>query len=170
MKDWILKNRATVLWGGSAMAAILMACLVSGCQLQDIIKFNPPVAVQEAIGAADSVPLSEANYTWDEWERYVSVNSQRLSEEIGDAHLTFELVSSISNTGLELLGESAGAFPGGALLFGGLSLLAGLYTKKPGTDKHVSAEKQASFNKGLEEGKRIAIQLYEEAKNAPTES
>ena len=49
-------------------------------------------------------------------------------------------------------------------------MLAGIYTKRPGTDKHVSAEKQASFNKGLAEGKRVAIEMYEEMRNAPAES
>ena len=170
MKDFFLKNRTAVMWGMTALSALILASVVAGCQLQDIIKFEPPKHVQEAIGVSDSMPLSEANYTWDEWQRYVTTNSERLSDEIGEASLRFDLVSSVTDTGLSLLGESAGSFPGGALIFGGLSMLAGIYTKRPGTDKHVSAEKQASFNKGLAEGKRVAIEMYEEMRNAPAES
>ena len=170
MINWIKNNRSSITFGGIAVSALILASLVSGCQLDDMIKFSPPADVQTALGTENSVSLSEANYVWDEWERYVSTNSQRLTDEIGDAHLTYELIASLSNTGLEMLGQSAGTFPGGALIFGGLSLLSGLYLKRPGTDKHVSAEKQASFNKGLAEGKRVAIEMYEEMTNANTES
>ena len=112
MKDFFLKNRTAVMWGMTALSALILASVVAGCQLQDIIKFEPPKQVQEAIGVSDSMPLSEANYTWDEWQRYVTTNSERLSDEIGEASLRFDLVSSVTDTGLSLLGESACSFPG----------------------------------------------------------
>ena len=61
--------------------------------------------------------------------------------------------------GIGALGEASNAFPGGALLFSGLSLAAGLFLKKPGTDKVVAKEKEDSYNAGLAKGKAMAVAI-----------
>ena len=168
MTQWFKNNKAAASWGILAMIAVLTIAAVSGCQLSDIVKFDPPSAVQQAIGVAPRMPMSEAGFTWDEWTAYVERNSKQLAAEIEDGNYRLGMIQSMTDVGMQALQDAAPAFPGGALLVGGLSMMGGLFLKKPGTDKAMAAEKEASYNKGIEEGKRIAIQLYETAKDATT--
>ena len=165
MIDWIKNNKAATSWGMLAMIAVLTTAAISGCQLSDFVKFDPPPAVQEAVGVAPSMPMSDANYTWDEWSSYVDRNSKQLAAEIEDGNYRLGMIQSMTDVGFQALQDVAPSFPGGALLVGGLSMMGGLFLKKPGSDKAMASEKEASYNKGVEEGKKIAIQLYEAAKD-----
>ena len=168
MIQWIKKNKAAASWGILAMLAILTTAAISGCQLADFIDFEPPSEVQAAIDVPDSIPMSKADQTWEEWTAYVERNSKRLSAEIEDANYRLGMIESMTDVGFQALQDVAPGFPGGALLVGGLSMMGGLFLKKPGTDKAVASEREESYVKGLEEGKKIAIQLYETAKDATT--
>ena len=48
-----------------------------------------------------------------------------------------------------------GGIPGGTILLSGLSLLAGVFLKRPGEDARVAKAKEDSYNKGLEVGSTI---------------
>jgi hypothetical protein len=165
MTDWINNNKAAASWGMLAMIAATAILVLNGCSLDQMVKFDPPPAVSEAIqDDRKSIPLADGELVWDRWHDWVAVNSDRLEDAIGDAHGQWEILNAIGDTGLGFLGEAAPMIPGGGLLFGGLTMLSGLMLKRPGTDKFVSKEKQESYNKGIEEGKKMAIQLYEAAK------
>jgi len=48
------------------------------------------------------------------------------------------------------------SLPGGGLLTTGLVGLGAWFLRSPGTEQRVRKEKEASFNKGLEEGRALA--------------
>jgi hypothetical protein len=172
MIQWIKDNQAAATWGMFAMITATAILVLNGCSLDQMVKFDPPPAVSEAIqDDREAIPLADGELVWERWREWVALNTDRLEDAIGDAHGRWEVLNAIGDTGLGFLGEAAPAIPGGGLLFGGLTLLSGLMLKRPGTDKFVSKEKQDSYNAGIEAGKKVAIQLYEAAKdaNAPEE-
>ena len=166
MQNWLIKNKSATTLGETTMLVILTLASISGCQVDDFIKFEPPEEVQAAIGVDASVPMSKADVTWDEWEAYVDKNSSRLAAEIEDGNYRLGMIQSLTDMGFQALNDVAPGIPGGALLVGGLSMMGGLFLKKPGSDKAVAREKEQSYVAGLAEGKKIAIQLYETAKAA----
>lgn len=166
MANWLKNNKVATSWGLLAMISILTVAAISGCQLADLIKFHPPAAVAEVLNYdREEIPLSESAEVWDQWNNWVVVNTNRLEDSIGDAQYRYGVLSSMADMGVQALNDLAPGFPGGALLVGGLSMMSGLFLKKPGADKLVAGEKEDSYNAGLEEGKKIAIQLYEAAKD-----
>jgi hypothetical protein len=166
MINWFKNNKVSASWGLLAMLAILTVAAISGCQLSDLIKFDPPAAVSEALNDdRKAIPLSDSAEVWGQWNDWVVVNTNRLEDSIGEAQYRHGMISSMADMGVQALNDIAPGFPGGALLVGGLSMMSGLFLKKPGADKVVAGEKEDSYNAGLEEGKKLAIQLYEAAKD-----
>lgn len=129
---------------------------LTGCSLADVVKTDVPIGIQRSIGSENKVSLREANYTWAQWINHVEVNSEQFAENIDRSNQVFGLLSAFTNTGLESLDGTIGQTPLGATLVALLAGAAGLFTKRPGTDKQISKEKEDSYNAGLFKGKQIA--------------
>ena len=67
------------------------------------------------------------------------------------------MISSITEMGLSVAKDNASIFPGGAMLVSGLTLMTGLFLKRPGEDKKVQLEKEQSFKAGLKEAIKNGI-------------
>lgn len=142
-----------------AVGLIVANTLVAGCRLSDAIRVPVPSAVQKATGLSPVVTLTESEAAWEAWQFHVSQASEQFAGNIADAQEVFGFVSSLLNTGIgQLEGPIGAAIPGGALLFGALTGTLGLITKKPGTDKLIHKEKEDSYAKGLEEGKKAILE------------
>lgn len=149
-----------VFYTAAGAAAILLICLsVQGCDLQKMVDVDVPTGVQKSIDAPEDVSLADSAYVWDQWQNWVSANSEAFARNIEDGKQRIALIENVTALGMGALGEVSGSFPGGALLFSGLSLLTGWFLKRPNEDKVVAKEKEDSYNAGIEKGKEIAQQL-----------
>ena len=145
---------------GGAAALVLLVCLsVQGCDLQKMVKFDVPKGVQGAIDSGDAESAANAEYVWGQWQNWVENNSETLSRNIEDANSRVAMIENIVGMGMNALGEASGTFPGGALLFSGLTMATGLFMKRPGEGKAVSKEKEKSYNAGIAQGKALVEQL-----------
>lgn len=154
-------DKRVFYFGSAAVAALILAMAIQGCDLQRVIKFDVPTDVQNAIQASEQESLADAEYVWDEWSNWVDANSKRLAANISDSRDRLALINNVTAMGIGALGEVSSQFPGGAVIFSGLSLLAGWFLKRPGEDKAVAKEKEDSYNAGLAKGKELAEQIKE---------
>ena len=152
-------------FGTAAVACFILAMAVQGCDLQKLVSFDVPKGVQGAIDANETETLSNSDYVWSQWENWVQANSEALASSISDANARVSLINDVTALGMGALGEVSNTFPGGAVLFSGLSLLAGWFMKRPGEDKAVAKEKEDSYNAGLAKGKEL-VETIKEASNA----
>jgi len=157
--NWIKENRNAVMLACATLILLGVASGAAGCSLQDLIKFDVPPAVSQVTDAPERASLSDAQFIWDEWQKHVDSASNQLAKSVGEANERYEILSNLTSMGVEALSVQAGQFPGGAILVTGLSLLTGLFLKKPGTDKAVAGEKENSYNAGISAGKKMAIEL-----------
>ena len=159
MTNWFKDNRNAVFFACATLILLGVVSGAAGCSLQDLIKFDVPADVQVATDSPERASLADAQFLWSEWQSFVDRGSNELAKAVGDANERYEALSNLTNMGIEALTDQAGQFPGGALLVTGLSVLTGLFLKKPGTDKVVAGEKENSYNAGIDAGKKIAIEL-----------
>lgn len=154
-------DKKVYYFGAAAVATLIIALTVQGCNLQSLIKFDVPTGVQGAIDANAVETLDNSDYVWQQWQNWVEANSTALAKNISDANARVALINDVTAMGIGALGEVSNSFPGGAVIFSGLSLLAGWFLKRPGEDKAVAKEKEDSYNAGLAKGKELAEQIKE---------
>ena len=66
------------------------------------------------------------------------LNSERFAAEIEEGRSTLILINSLTDMGLSALNGPMQTVPGGAVIVGGVSMLAGIFVRKPGTKKQPS--------------------------------
>jgi hypothetical protein len=130
---------------------------LQGCNLASLVPVNVPPAVKTAVNIPqdDRVALDSADAVYEEWVAYVNLNTRKFETAIEDANERYLVLKQLTDIGLKTAGEHASGIPGGAILLSGLSLLGGLFLKRPGEDALVAKEKRDSYNKGLEVGATI---------------
>ena len=144
------------------MAVGVMA--MQGCSLDSFIKVRVPKGVQQSIGIAAKIPLRDANPAFEKFKADVTRDSEQFADSIESAQFMSEIFGSLLDTGLTLgqVGVENSGIPMGGLLSLGLGMLGGLALEKPGSKGRTTAEKMASFNKGLKEGKQIVLAAMKE--------
>lgn len=160
MKNWLNENKYAIGMFGLAAVTFVLMGVAQGCNVQSWVPFHPPVEVAQALDLPEGkMTLAEADKVWKDWGYYVSSNTEALKVAVEDSNRMYDFISSMLNTGLGVIQGAAPSFPGGALI---LSLIAGgggLLMKRPGEDKRVAAEKEDSYNAGIEVGKKIAEEI-----------
>ncbi len=132
-----------------------LTVLISGCSLADLIRVRVPRGVQSSLHIEPTVRLSEAGVTWERWQSFVELESRSFNENIDRSAEVAGLIGSLMNMGLEVGSGPLTSLPGGAFFLASLTGLGGLFLRTPGTSKRVAKEKEASYNKGLERGRRL---------------
>lgn len=160
MKQWIQDNKALVsmlLASTIIVGAILVA---QGCDLRKAVTLEVPPQVSTAIDPeALSNPIeytyADADRIASEWKHFVDTGTKQLEDSLNDAADRHAMLVSIVDMGVVTVNEVAPTLPGGAFLVGGLSLITGLFLKRPGEDKRVAKEKEDSYNAGLKKAKLL---------------
>lgn len=153
---WIAGNTWSVSLIVAACLFVTAIVVLSGCQVSDLIRVDVPSDVKEAVGVEGNVTLTQIPDIWDDWEAYVKRNTERLESGTERAYEMLGFINSATDIAIGSAQGAASSFPGGAILIGLLSGAAGLYMKKPGTDKAIAKEKEASYNAGLEKARALA--------------
>lgn len=163
-KAWISENRAALSAGLVTIAATVGLAFAQGCDLRKAVSVDVPVRVREAIAVdpddlKGEMTLADSARAWSEWERYVRINTEQFKTAIEDAEGRYATLLSLVDLGIGSASGIASTIPGGAFLVSGLSLFTGILLKRPKEDERVRTEKESSYNAGIEEGKRLAIEL-----------
>lgn len=167
--NWIKQNKASAVLFGTAIVVGGVLCVAQGCDLQRMVDFTPPPEVVQAIDLPEGkLTLAEANKVWNDWEYFVKSNTDALKIAVEDANNRYVFLASLMDMGLGMASQVAPAFPGGAILLSVLTGAAGLFMKKPGTDKEIRIAKEDSYNAGIELGKTLTKELLVEKPSTPT--
>jgi hypothetical protein len=156
MMDWIKDNRMAVSLFVASMTVLFISLAAAGCQVSDLITVDVPTDVKEAVGVDGRVSLTQIPDVWDDWQDYVEKNTKRLESSTERSYELLGFINSATDVAIGAAEGAASSFPGGALLVGLLSGAAGLYMKKPGTDRAIAKEKEASYNAGMEKARALA--------------
>jgi len=161
MTDWIKKNPMAISLAVASLALLFVNLAVAGCQVSDLVKVEVPDGVKTAVGVDGVVTLTDVPDVWDDWKDFVEKNTKRFESETERSYEILGFINGATQMALSAAGTAAPAFPGGAILLSLLSGAAGLYMKKPGTDRAIAKEKEASYNAGLEKAKSLAASVNE---------
>tara|TARA_Y100001972_G_C7522272_1_gene263410 strand:+ start:219 stop:704 length:486 start_codon:yes stop_codon:yes gene_type:complete len=158
-------DKKSFYFAGSAILVLLVSLSVQGCNLQKIVKFEVPKGVQNAIDSSDKESIQNSEYVWSQWQGWVENNSETLARNIDESKSRVAMIENIVGMGMGALGDASGSFPGGALLFSGLTMATGLFMKRPGESKVIAKEKEKSYNAGMAKGSEL-LQKTKGTKNA----
>ena len=149
-----LKSTNPVLVAIVILLAFIGMTALQGCNLASFVPVNIPPAVKAAVDLPqdERVTLDSADAVYEEWVAHVNLNTRKFETAIEDANERYIVLKQLTDIGLGVASEQASGIPGGAILLSGLSLLGGLFLKRPGEDSRVAKEKRDSYNKGIEVG------------------
>lgn len=154
-------NQKALIMAVTTLGIAVGLVVAQGCDLRSMtnLKVPPDVKATIAQGPEDvdrEYSLAEIDFVVTEWRSYVDRNNGYLLAAVKDAEERYALAEGLINLGIGIGSDAASTLPGGALIVSGLTLMTGLFMKRPGEDKRVSKEKEDSYNAGLEEGRRLA--------------
>jgi len=144
----------TLLAIGVAAAVSVLA--LSGCRVGDLVRADVPQAVRKVVPSEPRVSFNEAKVVYADWRASVERTAERFQTELDRKAELVSLLSSLTNDAILFGVPVLETLPGGGLLTTGLVGLGAWFVRSPGTDKKVQREKEASFNKGLREGRTPA--------------
>lgn len=139
---------------GAAVALSLVA--LAGCQIGDLVRVNVPQAVRLTVPSEPRVSFNEAKVVYDDWRAGVERTAEQFRQELDRKAELVSLLASLTSDGLAAGIPALESLPGGGLLATGLVGLGAWFIRSPGTEARLRKEKEASFNKGLEEGGSLA--------------
>jgi hypothetical protein len=160
--NWIKNNPAAVSLMVFTVLVALFLGTMQGCDLRELTSLEVPPSVSQVLDPGGPPPeytLADADRIVDDWRRFVDTSTRQLEDALADANERHAVLASVVDLGIATVNEVAPTLPGGAFLVGGLSLLTGLFLKRPGEDKRVAKEKEDSYNAGIELGKKIAEEI-----------
>tara|TARA_B100000212_G_scaffold339245_1_gene317323 strand:- start:21577 stop:22089 length:513 start_codon:yes stop_codon:yes gene_type:complete len=148
IKEFVKDNKTATITIVIVLAVVMLLATLSGCKADDLIQIKTPPAVQKAIGVESQISLADAGYAWNEWSNHIKLNSERFAAEIEEGRSTLILINSLTDMGLSALSGPMQTVPGGAVIVGGVSMLAGIFVRKPGTKKQLEAAWEQGFGEG----------------------
>ena len=140
---WLKQNKTASLFLLLLAGSVAVAALAQGCRLSDFVRVNVPAGVRAATAAPATVPLTDAPATFEQWQLFVTQNTERFAQNIDQANAVFGFLASIVNTGATIGQQQAATFPGGAILVGAIGMGAGLFVDRPGTKKRIDAARNS---------------------------
>jgi len=144
----------TLLALGAAASIALFA--MAGCQVGDVVQANVPQTVRKVVPSEPRVSFNEAKLVYADWRASVERTAEQFQTELDRKAELVSLLSSLTNDTMLSGVPVLETVPGGGLLTTGLVGLGAWFLRSPGTDKRLAREKEASFNKGLDEGRALA--------------
>lgn len=147
--NWLSQNKTAAVTFVLVPIALMFMLKAQGCGLDRIIKHPVPPDMQEVNGGEEQVSLADSPFVRESYIETVERNLRMYDMAAEDAALLFQFVNSAVTLGIEEIGTSA--IPGGTILLGLLGSIGALYTRKPGTDREIREEKEASYRKGRED-------------------
>ena len=169
MKNWLNENKAAAALAAITVVAFAILGALQGCDVRSQLVVKAPSDMLATVDVDEPLTLDEAAVVWEDWTAWVQSRSKQYQRAVSDAEDRAARIEALLDLGLAAANEGAAQLPGGAFLVGGLSLLTGIFLKRPGTDKMTAKEKENSYNAGLEEGKRLIMAAIKGDDSKPQE-
>jgi len=138
------------------IAAAIAIVALSGCQVGDLVQANVPQSVRKVVPSEPRVSYNEAKVVYADWRASVERTAEQFQLELDRKAELVSLLGSLTNDAMMVGIPVLESLPGGGLLATGLVGLGAWFLRSPGTTGRIAREKEASFNKGLEEGGTLA--------------
>jgi hypothetical protein len=155
MRDVLKKNGLGLALLGVAVvfAAVCVGC--GGVSLADLVRVSVPLEVQRATSAPAVVSLADAPAVWEKWELAVRQGSERFGDNVRRASALYSFVGSAINMGVGELGAAGAlaAVPGGALALSLVTGAAGLFLRRPGTQREVDGAYDLGAKEAIEKAR-----------------
>jgi len=144
-------NRRTIAYAfGLVMLALALAAC-AGFDLGDIVKVRTPHEIQQTTGLASRVSLNEAEAEYRAWFEDVQRTGAQWKASIERAGEIRGLLGQLTLNALDEIGPTLAGVPVVGPALPALTGIVGLFIGSGRLRK----EKEASFNKGLKEGKTL---------------
>lgn len=160
LREWFNDNPAAVTWFCVLLISFAALIGLQGCELRSLVKVDVPRDIRASLDVDDldkPITLAEVDQIWEDWNLYVQSNTARFTAAIKESEERFIVLQQLTDLGLGAAQTGLGGLPGGAILLSGLSLVTGLFLKRPGEDSRVSKEKQSSYNAGIALAAKLAL-------------
>ena len=138
-----------------ALAVISAITLASGCSLDEVITVDVPRDVQKTMGTGDTVNLREARQLREQLVERQAASVRAFDREIADGAFQEELGGMVINDVLPIAIPAVGELPGGTVLVGLITGIAGLMTRRPGD----GGKLKEAEDKGYDMGRTEAAEL-----------
>lgn len=132
------------------LSLALAAC--AGFDLGDLVHVKTPNAIKQTTGLPGSLSLNEAESEYQGWFEEVQRAGSQWKENIERAGEIRGLLGQLTLSALDSVGPTLGGVPVVGPALPALTGIAGLFI---GSGR-LRREKEASFNKGLKEGRTLA--------------
>lgn len=145
-----MNHRAVAYAFGLVMLALALAAC-AGFDLGDIVKVRTPNAIQQTTGLPSRVSLNEAEAEYRAWFENVQRTGAQWKASIERAGEIRGLLGQLTLSALDEVGPTLAGVPVVGPALPALTGIVGLFIGSGRLRK----EKEASFNKGLKEGKTL---------------
>ncbi len=122
----------------------------AGCDMGDMIHVKTPNTIQQQTGLASNISLNEAESEYQLWYQHMQTAGSQWKSNIEHANEIRNMVNQLSLSALDEIGPTVAGVPILGPMLPAASGLLGLFL---GSGK-LRKEKEASFNKGLDEGRK----------------
>ncbi len=122
----------------------------AGCDMGDMIHVKTPNTIQQQTGLASTISLNEAESEYQLWYQHIQTAGSQWKSNIEHANEIRNMVNQLSLSALDEIGPTVAGVPVLGPMLPAASGLLGLFL---GSGK-LRKEKEDSFNKGLDEGRK----------------
>ena len=122
----------------------------AGCDMGDMIHVKTPNTIQQQTGLASTITVNEAESEYQFWYQHMQTAGSQWKSNIEHANEIRNMVNQLSLSALDEIGPTVAGVPVLGPMLPAASGLLGLFL---GSGK-LRKEKEASFNKGLDEGRK----------------
>lgn len=142
-------NRSSVMYVFAAVMLSLVLAACAGFDLGDVVKVKTPNTIQQTTGLASRVSLNEAEAEYRAWFENTQRTGSQWKASIERAGEIRGLLGQLTLSALDSVGPTLAGVPVVGPALPALTGIVGLFIGSGRLRK----EKEASFNKGLKEGK-----------------
>jgi hypothetical protein len=148
-----MTTRHYVYLAGLALLALVLASC-AGLDLGDLVKVKTPNAIQQTTGLRATLSLNEAEAEYQNWFNQTQAIGAQWKGNIERAGEVRGLLGQLTLSALDTVGPTVAGVP---VLGPALPALTGIVGLFIGSGR-LRKEKEASFNKGLETGRDMAVE------------
>lgn len=126
--------------------------LVGGCSLDEVIRVDVPRDVQKDMGVGSKISLRDARELRETLLERQQASIRAFDREIADGAFAEEFAGAAVNDLMPIALPAVGNLPGGAVLVGLVTGIAGLITRRPGDAKKIKEAEDSGYDMGRTEG------------------
>jgi hypothetical protein len=124
--------------------------LAQGCDLRNLVSFDPPAGVRTALAMPDGerVTLADSEKVMADWSAFVERETAALAHDLDESNRNFAAISSVIQLGWTALEGQAATVPGGAIITTALGTLGALFLRAPGTRRKEQTAMRSEYQRG----------------------